>query len=93
VSTIDNARGLLEAADEIELPSDLGYRTQTLIAKAQALATIALAEEQRTANLIAYLPHARDKGYARFDFDQLRDEVESRLGLTPTTTSGDEPPY
>jgi len=57
-----------------------------MIAKAQAHATIALAEEQRTANLIAYLAMS---SAADLDVNLMRDEIEHRLQTpsAPTTTS------
>ncbi len=47
------------------------------LARAQVHATLALAHEQRTANLIAYLALAQGRPTA----ERLRDNIEARLGL------------
>jgi hypothetical protein len=93
VSAIEEARELVDGADTYDLPQDLGYRKRELLEQAQVLATIALAEEQRTANLIGFLPYARDRGWTHVSFDQLAQEVEDRLGIRPEfAPTDDEPP-
>jgi hypothetical protein len=86
VSTIDEAR----AAARYDMTDDglPWYVTDAdRYAHAQALATIALAEEQRTANLIAYL--AISDSRTMLDLNLMRDEIEHRLQSpsAPTTTS------
>lgn len=61
-------------------------------AEAQVHATLALAEEQRTANLIAYLsvgpaPTTLD---GRLGQARIRHEIAARLGLTPTTPNQEQ---
>jgi hypothetical protein len=63
---------------------------------AQALATIALAEEQRTANLLAFIATSQAGGWSGEAVNEAWRQADERLGLTeplvetePTTTSGD----
>lgn len=56
-------------------------------ALAQVHATLALAEEQRTANLIAFY----DLAPFGTDTEALRADIRTRLGLTPTTPNREQP--
>lgn len=74
------ARGDLAWADSYQKGSDVALSTY-MAARAQVHATLALAEEQRTANLIALFDMgATDAG----------PDILARLGLTPTTLNQEQ---
>ena len=73
---LDATKGWLEYSAEQN--PDNGGRAMHAAALAQAEATLALAYEQRTANLLEYAINVDDKHLA------LYAEIESRLGLGDT---------
>jgi hypothetical protein len=81
MSTVDRARDLYDSAHEYDLPSTSAERLVLLVAQTQALATIALADEQRTANLIAYLGSAASADQPRSSRSWISREIENRLGV------------
>lgn len=57
---------------------------------AMAHATLALADEQRTANLVAlYALTGPEFDIEDLDYSALRADITARLGLTPTTPASD----
>lgn len=90
----DHAAEAREALIAWEETVGEAWREQMLPAVAQVHATLALADEQRTANLIAALtaqiptggtPVALAEAYT-----SLRHEIAARLGLTPTTPNQEQ---
>lgn len=63
-----------------------------LLMAAQVHATLALADEQRTANLIAVLTTERRTPLESADqATALQGQILARLGLTPTTPNQEQP--
>lgn len=79
------ARGNLVWADSYQEGPEVRL-AMYMAARAQVHATLALAEEQRTANLIAWLAFRSTDGIVASDTDVFLD-VAARLGLTTTTTT------
>lgn len=72
---------------------DCDYATSdAILREAQVRATLALAHEVRTANLIALLDHLRSNteyGGAQADWHQIQDQITTRLGLDKETPDAD----
>lgn len=82
------ARGDLAWADSYQKGSDVALSTY-MATRAQVHATLALADEQRTANQIAWLALRSADGIVASDTDVFLD-VAARLGLTPTTPNQEQ---
>lgn len=85
------ARALVNAATEADPGADRDD-IRTILNFAQVHATLALVEEQRTANLIALLT-AASKATSVEALKQrvaVEDEILARLGLTPTTPNQEQ---
>ena len=61
--------------------SRLHNGTTNEVARAQAEATLALAYEQRTANLMAVFADANNGTISDVDYGKLADQIKERLGL------------
>lgn len=79
-TALEDAIGTLRVYDMLNAAERL-ERGGIILAEAQAYALIALAEEQRVANLIAYAVAQHANGSAMFNPDAVRDEIRERLGL------------
>ena len=73
---------VLEVLEDLE-ESGLNGCFPNMLAKAQVLATLALAEQQRVANLIALNEHREDTGHPNLDAvcPMLKEDVRVALGL------------
>lgn len=74
------ARGLLDDVDHAL--GSAGPTPAWAITAAQVHATLALVEEQRTANLVAFLARSEDRMRAEAQ-QQLHDVITARLDFTP----------
>lgn len=90
------ARGWTERAwqrmsgDDLDRPLlRVDSQREQMLSTAQVHATLALADEQRTANLIAWLAMRSTDGIVASDTDVFLD-VAARLGLTPTTPNQEQ---
>ena len=83
---VTEAREFLQMADEAGDWDTITRAQQQWVieryhAHAQVKATIALAEEQRTANLLAFIVDARKHGASGHDLVAVGEQVLARLGL------------